>query len=115
MIEDVHAIPGAAAGSSFTFGWNTSAMNIIPLCAGASVDKVQPKVWQKYVGVKPIVRKKGAVKIKAHIRSKRLKEEVASICDRLYPNVSIRGPKGGLQDGKSDSLMIAHYASHIYK
>lgn len=29
MIEDVHAIPGAAAGSSFSFGWNVGEMNLI--------------------------------------------------------------------------------------
>lgn len=115
MVEDVHAIKGAAAGSSFNFGWNCAIVNTIPLCAGASLDKVQPKVWQKYIGVKPKVSKKGAPKQKAHIRTKQLKLEVAGICERLYPNVSIRGPKGGIQDGKSDALMIAHYASHIYK
>lgn len=115
MVEDVHAIPGAAAGSSFSFGWNTAVMNVIPLCSGASLDKVQPKVWQKYVGVKKKVQKKGAPKIKAHVRTRQLKQEVAAICDRLYPNVNIRGPKGGLLDGMSDALMIAHYASHIYK
>lgn len=115
MVEDVHAIQGAAAGSSFSFGWNVGIMNVIPLCAGASLDKVQPKAWQKYIGVKPIVRKKGAPKPKAHIRTKQLKLEVAEICERLYPKTNIRGPKGGIKDGMSDALMIAHYASHIYK
>jgi len=62
---------------------------------------VQPKKWQKTIGVT----KKG----------KEIKKEVASICSRLYPDAEIYGPKGGLLDGKSDALMIAHYAFLNYK
>ena len=96
MIEDVHAIHGSAAGSSFSFGYNVGVVNTIAVASGISTDRVTPKKWQKTVGV----RAKGPA----------IKQDVASICDRLYPNVTIRGIRGGLHDGKSDSLMIAHYA-----
>ena len=101
MIENVHAIKGAAAGASFTFGRNVGIVNTIPACAGSSVDLVAPKKWQKFVGVKT--------------KGKLIKKEVAGICERLYPKASIYGPRGGLLDGRSDSLLIAHYASQTYK
>jgi len=100
MIESVHAIQGTSAKSNFMFGFNTGMITGIARTSGATVDLVTPKKWQKYIGVKT----KGAA----------IKKEVASICERLYPHAEIHGPRGGLLDGRSDSLMIAHYASHIY-
>ena len=96
MIEDVHSIYGASANSNFNFGYNVGLVNTLAQCSGASVDRVTPKKWQSKVGI----RKKG----------KAIKAEVGTICDRLYPEVSIRGSRGGLLDGLSDSLMLAHYA-----
>lgn len=100
MIEDVHAIFGTSAKSNFNFGFNTGLITGIIQSSGIGLDKVTPKKWQKYIGVKT--------------KGKLIKKEVAGICDRIYPHISIRGPQGGLLDGKSDSLMIAHYTSLIY-
>ena len=96
LIEDVHAIFGTSAKSNFVFGYNTGVVNAISMASGASVDRVGPKVWQRTVGVKT--------------KGKAIKKEVGDICDRLYPHVTIRGKRGGLLDGLSDSLLIAHYA-----
>lgn len=115
MIEDVHSIFGTSSKSNFNFGFNVGLLHGIVGSVGCGMDTVQPKVWQKYIGIVPPVRKKGAPKIKASVRSNKLKQEIAAICERLYPEVNIRGPKGGLLDGKSDALMIAHYCSHIYR
>jgi len=101
MIEDVHSIFGTSAKSNFNFGFNTGLVTGISQSTGASIDKITPKKWQAHVGVKQ--------------KGKKIKKEVADICDRLYPKVNIRGARGGLLDGLSDSLMIAHYASHKYK
>lgn len=101
MIEDVHSIFGASAKSNFNFGRNVGIVNVLPLAAGNRVDLVQPKKWQKFVGVKA--------------KGKLIKNNVAEICERLYPQVNIRGARGGLLDGLSDSLMIAYYASQHHK
>lgn len=101
MIEDVHSIYGMSAKSNFNFGRNVEKVNVLPMALNISVDLVKPKVWQKHIGVKG--------------KSKQIKKDVAKICQRLYPKVPIYGPQGGLQDGKSDALMIAHYASQIFK
>ena len=100
MIEDVKSLFGMSAKSNFNFGYNVGVVNTIASAAEVSVDLVMPKKWQKHVGVRA--------------KGKDIKKDVASICDRLYPHVSVRGPKGGLQDGKSDALMIAHYASQTF-
>lgn len=115
MIEDVHSLHGMSAKSNFNFGFNTGLLHGIFGSTGNGLDMVQPKVWQKHIGIKTPVKVKGAPKVPAAVRSRQLKSEVAAICQRLYPRIVIHGPKGGLQDGKSDALMIAHYASHIYR
>lgn len=102
MIENVHAIQGTSAGSNFKFGYNVGMVTGIARCAGAPLDLVNPKKWQGYIKVKA----KGGPAIK---------KAVGEISERLYPSASIRGPRGGLLDGRSDALMIAHYASHLYK
>lgn len=96
MLEQVHAIFGTSAGSNFKFGYNVGVVNALSEATSLGVDHVTPKAWQKTIGCKA----KGPA----------LKKEVASIVERLYPSVNIRGPKGGLLDGRSDSLAIAHIA-----
>lgn len=107
MIEDVHSLFGMSAKSNFTFGANVDRVFTIPAVLGLSIAKVTPKNWHKHVGVKCTVKGKA--------RPKALKLAVAALCDQLYPKVSIRGPKGGLLDGLSDALMVAHYASQTFK
>jgi len=109
MIEDVASIPGASAKANFTFGWNVGELRTLLDIQNFGYDLVKPKVWQKIVGVSV------PTKFKGTDRKKRIKNQVADICERVYPGCSIRGPKGGLLDGRSDSLMIAHYSRLKYK
>jgi len=102
MIEDVHSLFGMSAKSNFSFGYNVGVVSALAGTIGITVDKVTPKKWQKFIGVK--VKTKG----------KDIKKEVAEITERIYPQVNIRGPRGGLLDGLSDSLCIAHYAYLTY-
>ena len=37
------------------------------------------------------------------------KQEIADLAQRLYPAASLHGPRGGLRDGRSDALLLAHY------
>lgn len=108
QIEDVHSLHGMSAKSNFSFGGNVRQVNLIPQISGAPIAHVTPKVWQKHIGLKPI-------KTGTKNRTKLIKDNIAQICERLYPSVNIRGPRGGLHDGYSDALMIAHYASQTFK
>ncbi|MGH1461207.1 MAG: hypothetical protein ACRBB6_04145 [Neptuniibacter sp.] len=103
MVEDVGPVQGTSAGSNFKFGYNAGVVNTLARVSGCPVDLVKPKVWQKEVGLSI------SSKLKDAARKKAIKNGVADICERLYPQVNIRGPKGGLLDGMSDALMIAHF------
>jgi len=96
MIEDVHSMHRMSAKSNFGFGYNVGSINTLCRVTGIGVDRVTPKVWQKTIGIKP--------------KSTSIKKDVGAVCRTLYPSAEIFGARGGLIDGKSDSLMIAHYA-----
>lgn len=95
MIENVHSIFGSTAKSNFNFGFNTGILHGLVRGLGLPLDMVQPKAWQKHIGVT----KKG----------KDIKKDVANICERLFPLCEIRGPRGGLLDGRSDATCVAMY------
>ena len=100
MIEDVHSLHGMSAKSNFNFGYNLGAVTAICKASGLGVDKVTPKIWQKGIGIKP--------------KDPSIKKSVANIALSLYPTAQIHGPKGGLLDGRSDALMIAHHTFKTY-
>jgi hypothetical protein len=101
-IEKVTTVKGAAATSNFKFGKNVGAIEAIARCTGTGVDFIAPKAWQKEIGL--VIPQK----LKGPARTKHIKNEVGRIAQSLYPGAEIFGPKGGLLDGRSDALMIAH-------
>ncbi len=109
MLEDVHSLPIMTAKSNFVFGKNLGIVETLLELQSFGLDTVTPKIWQKYIGIRP---KPKGVKKRS---SAELKKEVSVICERLYPECDIRGNRGGLLDGRSDALMIAHYCAHKYK
>ena len=96
-LESVHSLYGMSARSNFGFGRNFGiAFAIAKIAvAGGAIYQVTPKIWQKYIGVTE--------------KGKAIKQQVAQIAQSMYPSASLHGPKGGLLDGRSDALMIAHY------
>ena len=96
-IEDVHSLFGMSAKSNFGFGRNLGIVTAISQIAtpGVIAKTVTPKIWQKYIGVTA--------------KGKAIKKQVAEIATKLYPRANIYGKRGGLLDGRSDALMIAHY------
>ena len=50
IIEDVHSLFGMSAKSNFSFGRNLGVMTTLLELTQLPVHKVQPKVWQKYLG-----------------------------------------------------------------
>ena len=99
-IEDVHSLFGMSAKSNFTFGRNLGIVHAISEinCFGRPPSTVAPKVWQNFIGVTA--------------KGKAIKKQVAEIATKLYPAANIHGKRGGLLDGRSDALMIAHYGLH---
>jgi hypothetical protein len=103
-IEDVHAIYGTSAGSNFKFGFNVGLLHGIIGATQIGMDLVPPKVWQKETGIR----------FKKGMTSAMKKKTVAAKALQLYPKAQLHGPKGGLLDGRSDALMIAHYLALKY-
>ena len=99
-IEDVHSLFGMSAKSNFGFGRNFGiALAIAKVgTSDGPIHQVTPKIWQKFAGVTA--------------KGKDIKKQVAEIATRLYPAANIYGKRGGLLDGRSDALMIAHYGLH---
>jgi hypothetical protein len=100
-IEDVHSLYGMSAKSNFNFGRNVGMAQEAIIAAlylqgnGIELQLVQPKVWQKAVGITA--------------KGKAIKQAVADLAEKLYPQANLYGPKGGLLDGRADALMIAHW------
>jgi hypothetical protein len=107
-LEKVHSIPKSSATSNFKFGYNVGSITALVSTMDTSIYEITPIQWQRYIGLS-IPRS-----LKGNYRKKRIKKGVGEICSKLYPNAPIRGIKGGLLDGKSDSLMIAHTVLHKY-
>jgi len=99
-VEDVHSLFGMSAKSNFTFGRNLGIIHTIAeiYCFGRPPNTITPKIWQKFIGIT--------------VKGKAIKKQVAEIATKLYPTADIRGKRGGLLDGRSDALMIAHYGLH---
>lgn len=106
IIEEVHSLHGMSAKSNFNFGRNLGKIESISqvLTKGVLAKTVQPKQWQKFIGVTTKGNDSASVK--------KRKQEIAQIALSLYPNLNLYGPKGGLKDGRADAAMIAHYGLH---
>jgi len=109
-IEDVHSMGGMSAKSNFQFGRNLGLIEALIHSWSNQVEYVQPKVWQKACGISFIYPER----LKAIKRGKIRKMTTAARALELYPGADIYGPKGGLKDGRSDALMIAHYLTLKY-
>ena len=109
-IEDVHSMGGMSAKSNFQFGRNLGLIEALIHSWSNQVEYVQPKAWQKACGI-VFSYPKGAT---ASEKSKIRKMTTAARVLELYPRADIYGPKGGLKDGRSDALMIAHYLTLKY-
>lgn len=96
-LEDVHSLFGMSAKSNFGFGRNFGiALAIAQIAsAGDNILRVTPKVWQKFVGVT--------------VKGKEIKKQVSDIAQGLYPTAILHGKLGGLLDGRSDAMCIAHF------
>lgn len=108
-LEDVASVPGTSAKSNFTFGRNLGVVETVARFTKLPVDRIRPKAWQKEIGISVPATLKGAP------RKKAIKQTIAKKCNELYPSAEILGPKGGLIDGRSDALMIAHCMALKYQ
>lgn len=104
ILEEVHSMPKQGVRSMFTFGRNVGFWEGALHVLKARWETARPQDWQKAVldgHAKRIKNDKGRVDSK-----KAAKDWVS----RLFPFAPIRGPKGGVKDGRVDALCLAVFA-----
>ena len=97
-LESNTARPGEVPDYAMRFGWQTGNLEALLYARGFKVRLIAPQLWTGRMGIPG----------KDHFGSI---EQRAAMCDELYPAAStlIRGPKGGLKDGRIDALLIAEW------
>lgn len=104
-IEKVNAMPSIAgkrsmgATSAFSFGMGYGMWRMCCAALGIPYRLVHPATWKKAV-LAGTPKSDGAEAI---------------VAGQLYPDVAaeLRGPRGGIRDGRVDALLIGHYARTV--
>lgn len=115
QVEEVHAIFGSAAGSTFSFGKNVGKLLGALEAASFVYEEVQPKAWQKVMWKGfDIVRKKSSTG-KTMVND--TKATSIFVAQSLFPNVDLRKSNRARKphDGKADSLLLAEYCRRKYE
>lgn len=99
-VERVSAMPGQGVTSMFSFGQSYGALKQAIASAGMHFTLVQPAVW------KTIYSLRGGRENKAASVAKAIE---------LFPSLApqLKGPKGGLKDGRAEAVLLAHFGSKM--
>lgn len=109
VMEDLHALFGASASSTFKLGGLAMATEAVVAALGLPYTKVQAKKWQKdiFQGIH-------VYKTSSTGKTKLLDTKRCSImaCKRVFPGIDLRrtGKSKNDDDNKADSLCMALYA-----
>lgn len=101
VLENVHAIYGSSAAGTFSFGWGKGAIEGMLVSLGIPYTLVQPKKWQKDLGI--IHKSKTTPKLK--------KEANVAMCKKIFPTVSLLATERSKVPhlGIVDALLIAEW------
>ena len=115
VIEDVHALFGSSAKSTFRFGFNKGFL-VGLLCANnIPYNLISPSVWQKEMwGNSDMVVTYKEVVVKGKKTSRKeinTKQTSINACKRLFPTVDLRkSPRSKKpDDNKVDSMLLSEY------
>lgn len=108
-VEEVHAIFGASASSTFNFGYVLGAIHSAVYNTDWKIIRVSPKVWQKemWSGIVPIRRKSASGKTEVIDT----KQTSILACHQLFPQVDLRRTDRSKKedDNKCDSILITEF------
>lgn len=90
-LEKVHSMPRQGVASTFKFGTNFGWWQGALQALSIGFELISPQAWMK--GIVP---------------PRSDKKAIAGIASQIYPNVTLRTPRGALMDGRADALLIAH-------
>lgn len=116
VMEEVHAIFGSSAKSTFSFGEINGLLKGLLIANKIPYHLVEPKKWQKEIWEnKDMVVTYKSVTIRGkQIMKKEINTKQTSInaAKRLFPNIDFRKTERckNIDDNKVDSTLIAEYA-----
>jgi len=115
VIEEVHAIFGSAAGSTFSFGFNVGKLHGVLDAFGVEFELVQPKAWQKIMWASYSKELKKSSSGKTNVTD--TKATSIKVAKDLFPDVDLRRTKRSKKpdDNKADSLLLAEYLRRKYE
>ena len=116
VLEDVHAIFGSSAKSTFNFGEIKGILRGLLVANEIPYTLIQPKQWQQEIwnNQDMIVSYKSIIRAGKEIKQKVVDTKSTSInaARRLFPNIDLRKNERckTIDDNKVDSLLMAEYA-----
>ncbi len=113
-IEDLHAIYGASAASTFSLGWACGYWHGVLNLLGVAVTVVKPIEWQKAVTTPvnkayiPRMIKHSEARKMREAHKKAIKAESIRAANEMFPEAKVE------HDGIADALCIAAYLRRVY-
>lgn len=101
-IEKAQPMPRQSAQSGFNYGVGYGVIKAVLTMLRISFQEIPPIKWKKAFSLPKVGNDK-----------KRGKQEAITKCLELFPDVDkseYYGPKGGMKDGRAESLLLAEYA-----
>lgn len=114
-IEDVHAIFGSSAGSTFSFGYGLGVVHGAMQSMMMPYSEVQPKAWQKMIWESGDRAMKSSTSGKTKVTDTKATSIAAA--QRLFPEADLRKSKRARvpHDGVADSVLIAEYCRRLFR
>lgn len=114
VLEDVHSIFGASAGSNFAFGHINGFLEGLCNAYGYRYHKVQPKTWQKMMHEGIPVITKPAKKVGGK-PTKDTKAMSLMAAKRLFPDYSFTKGRGVVPDDNIvDAVLLMEYGRRVF-
>lgn len=96
VMENVHAFPGQGVVSAFSFGENFGFWKGLLAAHGIRVEYVEPRVWQKSLGVR----------LPGHVQKTAHKNALKNLAAERNPHLKV-------SLATADAILIASYGSRI--
>jgi len=121
VVEDVHAIHGASAGSTFSFGYSVGVIHALLKCLEIPMILDQPKTWQALLW-KGLDEIRGPSKFDKNGKEHRGKLDTKAMSllgsKRIYPNAKLTDPRSERAKKEnhniSDAIQIAAYGVELF-
>lgn len=111
-IELVSDRTGQGTTSIFSFGENFGALQAFVESLGVKVLYVPPGNWQSYFGLKLKSGTSAGLPLTKSQVKKEKKAMNARYAQRIHPEVTYTGPRGGIKDGRADAVLITEFLRH---